>query len=269
MHRRFAVALLSLGTLVGVSVLGAHDVREPTQVWVVLGVPFPQPVPRSGSTFATELSISAWNGVPGAIELTIQHDPGFFDLVDVSFTEGSPFSDCSVDLTAASSGLTRLGCFRSTASDSSGQSLASFAIINWKIALPIRSETDIVLEVTSLVEERWQSVEVHAFGQHIDFFAATGIEETLLPSSLRLGHNYPNPFITSTTLPYDLPQHTRVRIRVYNLLGQMVTTLVNRDQSPGHYEIQWDASASVSSGVYFYTLETPSFTKSRKMLLIK
>ena len=223
MDKRFFIGILSLGTLLAAAMPGERL--------------FPEPLPISGFTFTTELGIAAWNGVPGALELSIQHDPRVFDLVDVTFTEDTPFSECIMDLRMAASGQTHMGCLQGTAPDSSFQRLATFAVMTWRVVRSIESETDIALEVTQLLNARWQSVEVHAFGQHFDFSRDTAQNEVILPTNFRLGHNYPNPFNPTTTIPYEVPERAFIRLRVYNLMGQLVTTLVSQEQPAGHYEI--------------------------------
>jgi hypothetical protein len=95
----------------------------------------------------------------------------------------------------------------------------------------------------------------------------------LLPGQFQLYDNYPNPFNPSTTVAYDLPVAAHVRLEVYNLLGQHITTLVDESQGVGHYETVWDSKDdygnAVASGVYFYRLTTEEFVESRKMMLLK
>lgn len=83
-----------------------------------------------------------------------------------------------------------------------------------------------------------------------------------------LSQNYPNPFNPLTTIEFSIAKQEKVKITVFNSMGQMVTTLVDNNFDPGNYEIKWDASGQ-SSGVYFYTISTSSFSESKKMLLIK
>lgn len=77
----------------------------------------------------------------------------------------------------------------------------------------------------------------------------------------------------STTIGYDLPVAAEVTLEVYNLLGQVVTTLVDERQDAGHHEVIWNgmnnAGKPVSSGVYLYRISTDGFTQTRKMTLIK
>ena len=95
----------------------------------------------------------------------------------------------------------------------------------------------------------------------------------LLPDEYVLKANYPNPFNASTAIGYSLPRQAQVEISVYNLLGQKVITLVNREQAAGNYQIIWNgadkAGNELSSGVYFYRMETDSFTETHKMILLK
>jgi hypothetical protein len=102
----------------------------------------------------------------------------------------------------------------------------------------------------------------------INKVTSVGSKNKEIPQKFSLHQNYPNPFNPSTTISYDLPERSRVKLTVYNLLGQEVATLVNAEQEPGRYSINFDASG-LPSGVYFYTLQTPYFTKTNKMVLVK
>jgi len=89
----------------------------------------------------------------------------------------------------------------------------------------------------------------------------------------KLEQNYPNPFNPSTVIKYSIPTHVKgekqeVRLLVYDILGNEVATLVNENQGFGNYEVKFDAS-NLSTGLYIYRLETPDYSKSMKMLLIK
>lgn len=98
----------------------------------------------------------------------------------------------------------------------------------------------------------------------------TGIDDQSpsIPDRIELSQNYPNPFNAKTAIEYALPFDSHVRIVVYNLLGQSIETLVDRDQAAGYYQVLWDA-ADAPTGVYFYRIETAEFTATRKMLLAK
>ena len=89
-----------------------------------------------------------------------------------------------------------------------------------------------------------------------------------VPSHFVLGQNYPNPFNPATTIKYSLPTASPVVLKVYNIVGQEVATVVNAVQSAGNYSVSFDASR-LASGVYLYKLQTGSFTSVKKMMLIK
>ncbi|MBI4536177.1 MAG: T9SS type A sorting domain-containing protein [Ignavibacteriae bacterium] len=104
-----------------------------------------------------------------------------------------------------------------------------------------------------------------------DFGTVTGVRidrDPDVPASYSLAQNYPNPFNPSTSIEYTLPASETVTLKIYNLLGQEVKTLVNESQAPGRYTVRFDAS-SLSSGVYFYRLQAGQFSELKKMLLVK
>jgi parallel beta-helix repeat protein len=89
-----------------------------------------------------------------------------------------------------------------------------------------------------------------------------------IPGSYMLSQNYPNPFNPSTTIEFTLPNHEFVTLKVYNILGEGVATVVSEKLMAGKYEYNWNA-IGLASGVYFYKLETGKFAQTRKMLLIQ
>ena len=88
------------------------------------------------------------------------------------------------------------------------------------------------------------------------------------PDIYALSQNYPNPFNPTTEIAFDLPNKTDVKLSIFNILGQKVATLVDKNMSAGSYTVEWDASEA-ATGVYFYKLEADSFTETRKMMLLK
>ena len=97
-----------------------------------------------------------------------------------------------------------------------------------------------------------------------------GIEDTdeLLPKKFELFHNYPNPFNPVTKIKYAIPQPAHVRLEIYNVLGQRISTLVNENKSPGFYTVDFDAS-SLASGFYIYRILANDFHAVKKMLVTK
>ncbi len=105
-------------------------------------------------------------------------------------------------------------------------------------------------------------------------YTAVNVEDGLgVPQVFALDQNYPNPFNPTTTIQYQLPKAATVHIAIYNMLGQQVRTLVNKDQTAGYYKAIWDgkndAGLQVSTGMYFYRIKAGEFTKTHKMLMLK
>jgi hypothetical protein len=89
-----------------------------------------------------------------------------------------------------------------------------------------------------------------------------------VPKEFVLGQNYPNPFNPMTTIDYSLPKDGYVSLKVYNLLGQEVATLVHKEMPAGSHRINWKAQ-DLPSGVYFYKITVGSYSKTNKMVLLK
>ena len=97
----------------------------------------------------------------------------------------------------------------------------------------------------------------------------TGVEEEeLQPLSYQLEQNYPNPFNPATTIKYSIPTYSKVLIKVFDILGNEIKTLVNKEKPAGTYEVNWNA-ANLPSGVYFYQLKAGKYLKTMKMILLK
>jgi len=94
------------------------------------------------------------------------------------------------------------------------------------------------------------------------------VEDQTQPLVFQLEQNYPNPFNPSTNINYQISQNDFVSLKVYNVLGSEVAILVNETKPAGNYEVTFDAS-SLSSGTYFYKLQTGSFVETKKMILMK
>ncbi|MBT3590441.1 MAG: T9SS type A sorting domain-containing protein, partial [Candidatus Marinimicrobia bacterium] len=100
-----------------------------------------------------------------------------------------------------------------------------------------------------------------------------GIDGHQIPEVFALHQNYPNPFNPTTTIRYDLPEPTQVRIHIVDIIGRKVSTIVNEHQNPGFKSVVWDAldefGSPVGAGMYFYIIEAGEFQQTRKMILLK
>jgi hypothetical protein len=97
------------------------------------------------------------------------------------------------------------------------------------------------------------------------------------PLTFSLAQNYPNPFNPVTTIAYSIPNVTlsgvegsRVQLKIYDVLGNEVATLVNEEKIPGSYKVEFEIqNLELSSGIYFYKLQAGSFVETKKMILLK
>jgi hypothetical protein len=89
-----------------------------------------------------------------------------------------------------------------------------------------------------------------------------------VPGEFKLRQNYPNPFNPVSTISFDVPRLSFVSLRIYDILGREVATLVNEMREGGRYIVRWDASGQ-PSGVYFCRLNAGTFTETRKLLLVR
>jgi hypothetical protein len=113
------------------------------------------------------------------------------------------------------------------------------------------------------------------FAEGVEFNSLTDVrkENEVQPGKFQLYQNYPNPFNPTTKIKYSVPSAERLasislQIKVYDVLGNDIATLINEKKSPGIYEVEFDATG-FSSGVYFYTLSTQFHSQTKKMLIIK
>ncbi|UCE07052.1 MAG: T9SS type A sorting domain-containing protein, partial [bacterium] len=107
----------------------------------------------------------------------------------------------------------------------------------------------------------------------INLITSSTEKEVVIPHNYHLYQNYPNPFNPTTTIRYDLPEATNVRLEIYDLQGNIVRRLFEGHQKAGHYAIAWDGrnkqGTRIVSGIYFYRLRSDKFVNSKKMILAK
>ena len=106
-----------------------------------------------------------------------------------------------------------------------------------------------------------------------DILADVKNNENHLITDYRLFQNYPNPFNPSTVISYQLPKASFVSIKIYNVLGQTIKTLVSQNKTQGHYQISWNGDdkfgSKVAAGIYFYRIQSDNFSSTKKMILLK
>ena len=113
--------------------------------------------------------------------------------------------------------------------------------------------------------------------QRLDFESSTGIglieNPQLVIESFQVFQNYPNPFNPSTTIVYQIPDASKVRVCVYDINGQLVKELINETQTKGEYQVTWNGknekNLAAGSGVYIYAVSSDNNIISRQMILLK
>jgi predicted GH43/DUF377 family glycosyl hydrolase len=102
-------------------------------------------------------------------------------------------------------------------------------------------------------------------------YVVVGIQESddaLIPDGYSLSQNYPNPFNPSTIIEFDIPSSGFVSLKIFNVMGQEVATLINKELPPGNHKVEWKPE-NLSSGLYFYKLETKGYQETKKLVLMK
>jgi hypothetical protein len=133
------------------------------------------------------------------------------------------------------------------------------------------------IERSSLQNSEGEEIPHRTIGAEIQIDCPTSAdgedEESQNPSTYALGQNYPNPYNPVTQITYQLPQPGVVSLKIYNVQGQLVRTLVNEYKPAGTHSISWngrsDLGMEVSSGIYLYRIQAGNFTETKRMILIK
>ena len=173
---------------------------------------------------------------------------GFIDLFLDSLDTGTPIAQCNISNTGSWSTFTTFGA---------------------KVTAAISGNHDLYLGFWSNGSAgqifRLQSI---VFKGNPRPTSVRGQRTDQLPGSFELEQNYPNPFNPSTVIGYHLPVAGKVTLKIFDVLGREVTTLVSAKQSAGYYNVTLDA-ASLPSGVYFYRLQFGSVSITKKLMLVK
>ncbi|HEX9252993.1 MAG TPA: CotH kinase family protein, partial [Ignavibacteriaceae bacterium] len=131
-------------------------------------------------------------------------------------------------------------------------------------------------QLDNSLAESWQASGLYGTPGYLnDVYTKVELENSLVPSEFILYQNYPNPFNPVTTIRYSIPNVTlsgvegaRVQLKIYDVLGNEVATLVNEYRIAGSYEVEFNAS-HLSSGIYFYKLQASTFVETKKMILLR
>ena len=217
-------------------------------------------LPNVGEEFVLDVSLADFIAVKG-YGLQVQYEASKLEFVEVRTDQPLGGSELATpQVLANEAGVLTVAAYGDEVSDG-----------EVALNLVFRPTTEIentVIEITD--SETYDS----AFGFNRLALPAP-VQVQTRPAVFALANNYPNPFNPATTIKYSLPQAADVELTVYNVMGQVVRTLVAEHQSAGRYVVEWDATNdsghSLSSGMYFYHLEAGGgeFREVKKMLLLK
>jgi hypothetical protein len=126
------------------------------------------------------------------------------------------------------------------------------------------SYTDSKVNLGSTYQYKIQSVDVTGTTEDLTMLSVT----VDAPKSYAVYQNYPNPFNPTTSISFDIPSRSVVSLKVFDLLGREVSTIVSGELQAGRYTRQWNAT-DISSGVYFYRLQAGTYSETKKLLLLK
>ena len=156
------------------------------------------------------------------------------------------------------------GVFRLTNNDSSWTNVSD------GLPEPINNSSRLVYSLAVCGTDLFAGTAIHEVYRRPLSELITSVEQISyqVPENYNLLQNYPNPFNPSTTIKYDLPRQSRVKLVVYNVLGREVATLVDGAKKAGSYQVRWNAKG-FASGVYFYRLKAGDYIATKKLLLLK
>jgi hypothetical protein len=141
----------------------------------------------------------------------------------------------------------------------------------WENTSYIMDTYDANNNLSERVVQNWDGAAWVNFGRQTGFIwkLITDVgDDELLVNEFKLFNNYPNPFNPSTTIKFNVPSISEVTIRIYDVLGNEIETLVNQEKTAGTYEVEFN-SEGISSGIYLYRITAGDFTQTKKMILLK
>jgi len=114
---------------------------------------------------------------------------------------------------------------------------------------------------------------IPSFSNLIEKTTGADANEIVVPAVTRMNNNYPNPFNPSTTISFSLKENSSVTLKIFNIKGELVNTLVNESLDAGVHQIVWEGedrySRPCASGVYFYKMKAGRYSSTKKMILMK
>lgn len=179
------------------------------------------------------------------------------DLISIKWYIIIDHGDCDWDLYFSTDGGST---WNTIASDISKQQLE----YEWTVPNISTSQGKV-----KVVQDNVVAGQYNAISGNFTITTTTGItSEEIGIKDFFINPAYPNPFNSTTVISFNLPVKDDVKLNIFNVAGEKIKTLINAEMPAGFYKVSWDAD-QVSSGVYFYTIETKNFLQTRKVILIK
>ncbi|MCF8241993.1 MAG: T9SS type A sorting domain-containing protein [Melioribacteraceae bacterium] len=158
--------------------------------------------------------------------------------------------------------------FKDISEDAFTQEPAGFGAFNYRVRYIAQDGAGSFQQPYDAPEDIWTNAEDKE-DQWEEGPGPVGVNELdAIAHKFDLSQNYPNPFNPSTLISFSIPEAGLVTLKIYNILGQEVATLVNRDMTTGSYEVEFNAS-KLASGLYLYKLDAGNYTATKKMMLLK
>lgn len=195
------------------------------------------------------------------------------DLFGIAFKMNYEAAEVSVDNVQLGQYLANAQIFFTYNDPESGMLAAAISLVNGQHGVTDTNSLIVVqLKLLSTISDIQflDIVAVDEYGNNLDFVTTVlGVNNSeISPYQYVLRQNYPNPFNPSTTIKYDIPEVNVVNLTVYNILGQQVAILVNEQQYPGSYSVDFNVG-NLPSGTYFYRLQAGKYIETKKMIILK
>ena len=209
----------------------------------------------TNSFWASEWSMPAW--------LEVEFDK-MYDIEKVGVWWGTHQHTFSIELSLDGTNWTTVVSSRLSNNTEDSRPVHELFLINSTEAKYIR----INIESTSAPFNHIFQAAIAELEAYSSVNTGVKIQQFIVPKSVLLKQNYPNPFNPKTTINYEIPKSAFVTVKVYNIDGQLVATLVNEQKSAGSYSVTWNAQ-NAGSGIYLYRITAGSFSKEKKCIVLK
>lgn len=199
----------------------------------------------------------------GAISLKVKYNAALLNFTGIS---NAP---ANISFTSnASTGVISLGWFDATGNTPVSIDSAKLVDLNFSSTSTGSSNIEFLGGESEISNSLGQIIVVEYINGSVQLVTDVAEQGNQLPTEYQLSQNFPNPFNPSTMIKYSIPKEGMVTLKVFDMLGKEVATLVNKYQTPGNYSVNFNAS-NLPSGVYIYKIESNNFSAVKKLMLLK